>query len=313
MGKKNPFAPPKAPPVVAPVPVCQLGQRCHVNGKGLTTFGTKFPIATVQTLASCSIQLCTPSTSGGADTRVASGVLITSQVALFAAHSVSSGISTIKVLMDFECNKATAPPGMRFQYQSGGWPACTSLATVTQAVEVKTLEISDSNEFDYAMVLIKWNSVSGSNTVSLPRVPTLPKPSFNFSNEMLLIGHPDDSSNQGEPTQAVAFKVVKVRGPNPNTNKDDCFGYGEFQFTQGTGFSGGPVYNDSGGLVGLLKGSSGGTIPGLRPQDFAFLNLGLCAGKTSNDPRRGRLSQWFSTGNPLKPGDGGAATPPTFV
>ena len=48
MGKKNPFAAPKTPPVVAPVPVCSLGMRCHVNGKGLTKFGTKFPVATVR-------------------------------------------------------------------------------------------------------------------------------------------------------------------------------------------------------------------------------------------------------------------------
>lgn len=314
MGKKNPFAAPRTPPVVAPAPVCKLGERCHVNGKGLRTFGTKFPLATVQKLASCSIQLSTNNVNNPSapDMRVASGVLLTSQVAIFASHSINQGIGTLKVLMDFECDTATAPPGMKSQYGGSPWPACTTLASSSQAVEVKTLEQSDSSEFDYAIVLIKWNTVSSANTVSLPRKPDFPKAAFVFTDEMLLIGHPDDSSNQGEPTQGCAFKVINTKGPNPQTGKGDEFGYGEFNFSNGSGFSGGGVFNDRGELVGLLKGSPGNTISGLKPNNFAFLNLGLAEGKTRNDPRRGRLTRWFTTGDPLKPGEG-SSNPPTFV
>ena len=167
---------------------------------------------------------------------------------------MNQGISKIKVLVDFECDKATAPPGMRFQHPSG-WPSCTALATAAQAVEIKTLESSQSDEFDYAIVLIKWNSVSAANTVQLPRTPVLPKPSFIFTDEMLLIGHPDDSKGQGEETQGCAFKVVKTNGPNPQNGQGDAFGYGDFGFSRGDGFSGGGVFNDKGELVGLLKGS----------------------------------------------------------
>jgi len=319
MARPSPFARPTTPPVVAPVPVCRLGQRCHVNGRGLTTFGTKFPLATVQRLASCSIQLVNSNflNPGQPDLRVASGVLIAPEVALFAAHSVSQGFSAqgIRVLMDFECDTATAPPGMRSQY-SAAWPTCTSLATASQAVEVKTLEIDSSVGLDYAMVLIKWNSASASNQVKLPRIPIMPKPGFFFSNELLLIGHPDDSSKQGEPTQACAFKLVQAKGPNPqnvtDANNPDTYGYGEFGFAAGDGFSGGGVFNELGELIGLLKGNGVG-VPGMNANNFAFLNLGLAAGKTMNDPRRGRLIKWFSSGDPLKPGDSTSTTPVTFI
>src|SRR5947209_4131305 len=137
MGKPKIHAFPgsSTPPVVAPVPVCALGQVCHVNGKGLKTFGTKFPVATVVKLASSSIQL-----TDNSGTRVASGVLIAPEVALFASHSVGS-IGKINILMDFECSSTTAPPGMRFQHRNV-WPSCTSLATASQAVDLKTLESS---------------------------------------------------------------------------------------------------------------------------------------------------------------------------
>src|SRR5262249_31099870 len=203
------------PPVVAPVPVCKLGERCHVNGKGLKTFGTKFPISVVKKLASSCISLVADDvTTGIKNKRIATGVLIAPEVALFASHSMV-GLSTINVLMDFECDASTAPPGMASQHRNV-WPACTPLATSAQAVEVKTLEAGANDEFDYVLMLIKWSSAS---PVKLPRIPDFPKPSFVFSNEMLLIGHPDDGPaprGQGEPTQASAFKVVKVNGPNPS-------------------------------------------------------------------------------------------------
>jgi hypothetical protein len=65
--------------------------------------------------------------------------------------------------------------------------------------------------------------------------------------------------------------------------------------------------------VGLLKGSPGNMLPGFSPNHFAIVNLGLVEGNTPNDPRRGRLTNWFNTGNPLKMGDAGSATPPTFA
>ncbi len=317
--KPSPFTKPKSPPIVAPVSVCRLGEHCHVNGKGLKTFGTKFPLATVQRLASCCIQLTGENFYDPTkpDLRVASGVLIAPEVALFAAHSVSQSFKAggLKVLMDFECNAATAPPGMRSQYTSA-WPACTELATAAQAVEVKTLEVGSKIDLDYAMVLIKWNSVSSSNQVKLPRIPVMPKHGFVFSKELLMIGHHDDSKNQGEPTQACAFKLVKDKGPNPvnqtDPNTADTYGYGELGFSAVFGFSGGGVFNEQGELIGLVKGDSVG-VAGVPRINIVFLNLGLAAGKTMNDPRRGRLLQWINTGNPLKPGDGGSSPPIRFI
>lgn len=315
--RRSPFSNPTTPPVVAPVPVCTLGQRCHVNGKGIRTFGTKFPLALVQKIASSCITLVGDDTFSNPpipNKKIASGVLIAPEVALFAAHSINTiGASGVKVLMGFECDAATAPPGMFFQYR-GNWPSCTPLATATQAVGVKTLESGNSNEFDYEMVLIKWNS---GPPVKLPRIPDFPKPGFVFSDEMLLVGHPDDPKTiQGQETQACAFKLVKTRGPNPSNVgdpiTDDVYGYGEFGFTRGDGFSGGGVFNDKGEIVGLLKGNGVG-VPGMNPNNFCFLNLGLAAGKMQNDPRRGRLRLWFDGKSPLKSGDGGSNPPPTFT
>lgn len=290
------------PPVVAPVPVCKLGERCHVNGKGLTMFGTKFPSALVQRLASSSIQLTGPNFNDRTkpDLRVASGVLIAPEVALFAAHSVNQGFSAgdIHPLMCFECSTTTAPPGMFSQYR-GGWPACTPLASTFQAVEVKTLEIDSAQDLDYALIRIKWTNAPG-NVVKLPRVPVFPKMGTNLTNELLLIGHPDEfSTNQGEPTQACAFKLFKESGPNPQTGKGDVYGYGEFNFTRGAGFSGGGVFNEQGELVGILSGTAGNTIPGLTSKHFAFLKLNRIHTNTENDPRRGRISAYLKTGNPL--------------
>src|SRR5437868_13657665 len=150
---------------------------------------------------------------------------------------------------------------MRYQY-AAAWPACTSLATASQAVEVKTLEIDSSVGLDYAMVLIKWNSASASNQVKLPRIPIMPKPGFFFSNELLLIGHPDDSSNQGEPTQACAFKLVQAKGPNPqnvtDANNPATYGYGEFGCAGGDGFPAGGLFNELGARIGVLKRSGVG-------------------------------------------------------
>jgi hypothetical protein len=215
------------------------------------------------------------------------------------------------MILDFECDDKTAPPGMSFQYQGNTFPSCTIRATAHQAVDVKVLESSNSSEFDYSMVLIKWNG--NPNPIQLPRKPSLPKPGFVFTNELLLVGHPDGSGGQGEPTQGCAFKLVKTGGPNPQTGQGDSFCYGEFTFSSGSGFSGGGVFNENGELVGLLKGSPGNTISGLKPNNFAFLNLGNCEGKTRNDPRRGRLTNWFNTGNPLKPTDGAPTPAPTFA
>ncbi len=303
-GGKKPsiFSPPAAPPVVSPVPVCKLGERCHINGKGLATFGTKFPLALVQKLASSCIQLTGVNFNDPSkpDLRVASGVLIAPEVALFAAHSVSQGFSAggVKALMCFECSAATAPPGMFSQYR-GSWPTCTPLATAAQAVEVKTLEIDSSNDLDYALIRLKWlNAVNG--VVTLPRVPVFPKMGTNITKELLLIGHPDDfKTNQGEETQACAFKLFKDPGPNPQTQQGDVYAYGEFNFTRGSGFSGGGVFNEQGELVGILSGTPGNTIPGLNPNNFAFLKLNRIVTNTTNDPRRGRMSAYLNTGNPL--------------
>jgi hypothetical protein len=271
----------------------------------------------VQRLASSCIQLIIPDPKGSSTkVRIASGVLIAPEVALVAAHTLQSGIAAgkMEVLMDFECDAATAPPGAKSDYKGFAFPSCTPLTTTSQAVDVKSLESDTPLSLDYAMVLIKWNSAS---PVKLPRIPVFPKPGYVFSKELLLIGHPQDKTQQGEPTQAAAFTLVRDKAPNPTNLRDavsaNAYGYGKFLFTDGEGLSGGGVFNDQGELVGLLKGNTE-NVPGGGNWIFCFLNLGMTEGITRGDPRRGRLNLWFTTGNnnPLKPGEGSSPAP-TFT
>jgi hypothetical protein len=303
-----------AQPAIAQTPVCHIGNRCHVSGKGIKTFGTKFSQKKVVELASSSVQLVGKHAVTSKVTRLASGVLIAPEVVLCDLHSLTSfKAGGTEILMFFECDAKTAPPGAFFQYvrTKRSWPSCTELDRKPQAVEVKTLEVGKVDTVDYALLLIKWNDINA-GVVTLPRIPVMPNPGQEFSSEMLLIGHPQDSQDQGEPTQACAFRLLRERGPNPTTGDGVSYGYGEFNFTKGEGFSGGGVFNDKGQLVGLLKGSPGDTLrdKGILANHFAFLNLHLAAQRTENDPTRGRLALWFKTGNPLKPSD--PSTSPKF-
>ena len=240
--------------------------------------------------------------------RIGSGMLIAPQVVLCARHSLEMASPDIKILMDFECDTRTAPPGAFFQYEraQSTWPSCTELATSPQATVVKTLEQEEINNLDYAMLLIRWAKILPGNIVKLPRVPVISKPGRNFTDEMLLIGHPwTKGTSQGEPTQACAFKRYRTDGPNPDTGTGDTYCYGEFGFSDGHGFSGGGVFNEQSEIVGLLKGSPGDTLKaqGFQHWHFAFLDIGLAADHTMNDPNRGRLKLWLNTGNPLKQND----------
>ncbi|MGD2064366.1 MAG: trypsin-like peptidase domain-containing protein [Nitrospirota bacterium] len=289
-------------PAVPQTPVCRIGRRCHVNGKGLKKFGTKFPQPTVRDLASSSVQLI----AGGK--RLASGTLIDPTIVLCAAHTLQTiSLRDLEILMCFECSAKTAPPGEFNQYPNkASWTKCSRLATTAQAKVVHELESGGSGDLDYALVAIEWkNAVELEDTdvsaVKLPRIPEIPQPSRTFTSELLLVGHPHDSQAQGEPTQASAGKLTRQRGPHPETLTGDAYGYATFGAT--FGFSGGGVFNSRGQIIGVLKGSR---LPHARTGvgGMAFLDLGRVADLTdpSQDQRRGRITRWFQ-GLPIRKRD----------
>jgi hypothetical protein len=290
-------------PGVPQTPICRIGRRCHVSGKGLKTFGTRFPQKKVFDLASSSVQLV----SGG--TRLASGTLIDPTVVLCAAHTLETiSLKNLEILMCFECSAKTAPPGEFVQYRNkAAWIQCSKLDTTPQAKVIQQLESGTADGLDYALLSIEWKnavpaSVADLYVVKLPRVPEIPQPSRTLTSELLLVGHPQGSSQQGEPTQASAGRLTRQQGPHPNTLTGDAYGYASFGAS--VGFSGGGVFNTKGKIVGVLKGVRAYHTPtGIG--GMAFVDLGRVADLThpSKDPKRGRISRWLQ-GLPIrKPGD----------
>jgi len=296
-------------PSVAQRAVCDRGMRCHVHGKGLKRFGTKFSQARVADLASSSVQLISTDETG-ANVKLASGTLIHPNVVLCAAHSIASAGSKIEILMYFECNAKTAPPGAARQYGSnfGKWTTCTREATKPQAEEVKTLEKGNSGGLDYALLSIRWKKmqkVDSTNVVELPRIPTLPRPSATLSEELLVAGHywTPGKAKSGEPTQASAGELLRADGPNPQSSKGQDYAYADFAAREG--LSGGGVFNESGRIVGVLKGAGkvkfnhrGREVELKKP---CFLNLSRVPVHDGDTPSR--ISTWLSTGIVLRRGD----------
>src|SRR5215471_1655969 len=247
--------------------VCSIGARCHVGGKGITTFGRKFTQAKALELASSCVLIIDVGASP--PLQVASGVLIAPNVVLCANHSLSGATANLQGQLFFECDAKTAPglPPPRPP------PPCTLLSTATQMKFGNVLETGSSFGLDYALVAISWLS----STVTFPRQVTLPKPDYYYGGELLGIGHPV-SSYKAEPTQATAGNVIAgaAQGPHhdpvsPAEADAKEYTYTNISFTDG--MSGGGVFNENGRLVGIIEG--------MRKfgKENSFLNIGLVASK----------------------------------
>jgi len=273
-------------------PICPTGQRCHVNGKGLKRFGALFPISKVRDIASSSVQLV----SGGQ--RLASATLIDPTVVLCSLHTLQGkSLRDLEILMYFECDAKTAPPGTWDQYwkKKASWTNCGKLSTGAQARATHQLEIGSTREMDYALLAIEWKNTveyEGKLAVRLPRIPVIPQPSRIFTAELLSVGHPWDEQRQGEPTQASPGILRRQEGPNPETLSGNSCAYAGFNVTYG--FSGGGVFNSHGQIVGIMLGArliydsrtgAGGT---------AFLRLSSVAEQGL------RINRWFQPGLPIR-------------
>jgi hypothetical protein len=291
-------------PAQAVQTTCPDDRRCHVSGKNLTVFGSAFSTSMVREIASSSVLLIDHSINAP----MASGTLIADTVVLCAAHTMAFTGSNIDVLMFFECDQATAPPGMSDQYpprdpvRLAAWRNCTRLRTNPQAKVVKVLEQGSDTTLDYALLAIQWTELAPdpqANIVELPRSPVARAASTRFSHEVLCVGHPILIAGGGggaqtmsdvEPTQASAGILSQQFGPNLNTGQGNAYGYANM--LTAFGMSGGGVFNDTGEIIGVLTG----IVPG---KGNVFLNLG----EASNQARNSRLFNYVTQGDPLRPGD----------
>src|SRR5215216_6532253 len=179
---------------------CPLGFRCHVEGAGITKFGTKFSPDMVLRLASSSVQLINKNLSR----RFATATLIWPNVILCDAHSLQGPflLSDLELLLFHECDAKTAPAA------HARFATCTTLATTPQAKLYKELESGYGFGLDYSLIAIEWTSFtvvpssggSASKQVKFPRAVVLPKPGYQYGGELLAIGHPSGSGGQSEPT-----------------------------------------------------------------------------------------------------------------
>jgi len=291
-------------PAVAVQPSCPISRRCHVGGKGINDFASKFSRAKILELATSSVALMVQEDGKSGLTFVASGTLIGENVVLCAAHSVANqSDKDIQILLFLECNAKTSPPGHRSQYDKTSlpdWQNCNKLRTKPQAKVIKALERGDSVNLDFVLFAIEWtefkpsDAVAGLKIVEVPRQIHFPPPSGVPTKHTVLIAHP-----QGEGTQASVGAHIKVFGPNPITQSGTDYGYATFEAT--TGSSGGGVFNESGEIIGVLKG----TMPG--QPGVAFLNLDQAQRKNLQSApqlaENPHLRHWFDVGDPLLPGD----------
>jgi len=294
--------------------VCVNAVKCHVAGKGITTWGTKFAQAKVLELASSSVVLVEGTTSRS----VASGVLIAPNVLLCAAHSIGDELGpNMRGQLLFECDASTAPgvpPRKRSALDPDppAPPPCTKLTAAPHMKLTTVLEDGSSYGLDYALVAITWLD----SKVKLPRKVTLPKPDYSYGGELLAIGHQIDMSTKvAEATQASVGKHLAAgdHGPHPDPKTPAHKSAKEYTYTDiytTFGMSGGGVFNEQGNLVGIVSGFKQGK--------FAFLNLGLAAGKTASiggvtKPVSERLKNWMGGGQPRLSGDPQLAAGVTFT
>lgn len=297
---------------VQPQAECKLHQRCHINGKGLTRFGSKFPQKTVASAASSSVVLVI---DDDGVKRPASGTLIWPNVVLCAAHSLAKYskaeiVSKVQIMVGYEYKSGTAPAGDYSQYskQTSDWEQGTLLATQPQAKVVSVLEIGDGGDIDYALLAIEWTNTTkgwGEHIVTLPRNVDIPKPGTSMSAELLVVGHPWGANFMGQATQASVGTLVAQMAPHPETQAGTEYGYASF--TALSGFSGGGVFNDKGQLVGVLHGARYVKSKPNQPTGPCFLDLGRAAlvlSKTSKTSHKtDRIPQWLAGNGPLLSGD----------
>lgn len=280
---------------------CASGTRCHVNGKGLKTWGTAFPWKMVQQTSSSSVTLVT----GGR--RLASGTLVWSNVVLCAAHTLENqDEKSFSVWLHHECDAKTAQGGHRGKRADPkrGWADCALFADKPQAKVVQILELDQ--QIDYAFVRITWNDVvessSGTQSVKFKRVLHIPNAGRELGKEVLLVGHPqDEEQGQCEPAQASAGTIKVERGPHLFTLRGAEYSYANF--SAAFGMSGGGVFNTRGEIVGMLLGSRPSSAT--PPTGPAFLNLAAVAGLDRTNaqgkpvPASLRIRQWMGGAPPL--------------
>jgi hypothetical protein len=282
-----------------PTSECPRARRCHVQGKGLKTWGKTLPHKMISDAATTSVQLIV----GGK--RVASGTLIWNNVVLCCFHTIANQTATdFEILLGYEFSAATAPGGHADEYTKNpaDYLAGTPLATTAQAKVAELLE--QQMDLDLAFLRIVWTNVkeesSGMKTVKLPRRPDFPVPSGNVKqgDEVVAVGHPwTDAATMGEVSQGTAGVVSKVDGPKPGTTSGIEFTYSSMMGR--TGFSGAGVFNKAGEIVGVYQGRD----PSL---GVAFVNLSLAAASfnvSSMKPTSPRLRQWLGGGSPLMRGE----------
>jgi hypothetical protein len=294
-----------------------MGERCHVSGRGLTNFGTRFSQRVVSNLATSSVQLvmAEPQSPKG---RLASGTLIAldysppagtglgaAGIVLCAAHSIAKyAPPQMTILMSYELDAKTAPPGYYEKDKNrSGWVSGNALATTPQGKVLKIIKRGDELGLDYALLFVGWDAAmvttdgAGNKALSLPRPPILPPPGRTLTSELLLVGHPWHDPYDSGPTQATTGGRVVEDGPNPASGQGNEYGYASFQ--QEGGFSGGGVFNENGELVGVLKGTSANN----QPTGVGFVNLGRGVDAFPKD--HDLLRSWLTNpGAPLiQPGD----------
>lgn len=284
---------------------CGIGLRCHVNGRGITKFGTRFLQKNVHYLASSSV-LLVEAEPGSPPKQVASGTLIAENVVLCAAHSLSTmSVNKIEIHLYYECLEGAAGPPPPYEGPARvKWRTCSLAAGAPQAKVIKEIESGMRKELDldYSLLVIEWkhtlNLYGHDAVLGLPRPPVFPKPSTQLSPELLAIGHYmyDGKNYRCEPAQATAGKLLLQYGPYHMTMKGSEYNYASFA-PELTGFSGGGVFNDKGHLVGVYSGamSSADAQRMNLLGSTSFLDLGQSAKKFPGS----RLANWVN--NPSAP------------
>ncbi|OKP95482.1 hypothetical protein [Paenibacillus sp. P46E] len=282
--------------------VCGIGQRCHVNGKGITRFGTQFPQQMVRKLATSSVLLVEVD-PGNPIKQVASGTLIAENVVLCASHTLGSMLlKKTEVHLFYECTDGSAGAAPYKPEKGEQWRTCNLAADAPQAKVVKEIESGMKDDLDYSLIVIEWkntlNLYGQDMVIDLPRPPVIPKPSPQLSAELISLGHYmyDVTTPKCEPTQATVGKLLKEHGPYYFTLKGTEYNYASFA-PELSGFSGGGIFNKYGDIVGVYSGRLSDVNAKMLSLEgsTSFLDLGQCAKKLPES----RLADWFN--NPSKP------------
>jgi hypothetical protein len=248
----------------------------------------------VQQLSASSVLFGGPNWNGDGFQMVGSGTLVANSMVLCSAHSLQtwsdSDIAKVKIFMFYECDQATALAGNRNQYRSEpDFLKCNPIRPTTNpiAAGVKVVE-RGGPDLDYALMAITWTdftleSTTGTKIVQIPRYPVASQVSSSFSKEVILVSHPSE-----EVTQVSAGTLLQQFGPDPMSSPPSGLNYGYATFVGEFGSSGGGVFNQSGQLIGVLKGVSA------TDQGRAFLNLG----QVVNALPASRIAGWMNQGLP---------------